>query len=490
MANFVTRALRGLFQEEIDQRVKFILTGADGFYDRGAGPDSRDRFDYDREEILRQALEAWRTNPLARRIVELATQYVLGPGLTIESKHEPTHKFINAFWQHPLNQMPMRIFEFCDELTRSGELFLLLSTGADGMSYIRALPAIEVEQVITQENDLSQEVAVIQKACFDQDHGGTGGSAWRESKRWPVYNSLTDLQEDSGAFPTVCLHYAVNRPAGAVRGESDLAPLLRWLTRYSAWLEDRARLNRFRNTFLFVVKGRFASETERAARQTALNAAPPSPGSILVCDESEAWETIHPQLDSGDANTDGLALKKMIASGSGIPLHFLAEPESATRTTAESAGGPTFRHFEQRQTFFVWMISDLLRVIIRRRAMVSRSVRENAPVSVRGADISGRDNAAMSVAAATIVGAFTEMRDRGLIDDAELLRVVYKFAGEVGDVEELLKRGSSAPNVSEKNPNDHKAPGPNGKGPTKPGQPGKPAGIKVNPVSGDLKGEN
>jgi hypothetical protein len=28
----------------------------------------------------------------------------------------------------------------------------------------------------------------------------------------------------------------------------------------------------------------------------------------------------------------------MIAAGAGIPMHFLAEPEGATRTTAEAAG--------------------------------------------------------------------------------------------------------------------------------------------------------
>ena len=64
---------------------------------------------------------------------------------------------------------------------------------------------------------------------------------------------------------------------------------------------------------------------------------------------------------SQEAGEDGLAAKRMIAAGAGIPLHFLAEPESATRTTAECAGGPTFRRYEQRQKFFLWMLGDLTR---------------------------------------------------------------------------------------------------------------------------------
>ena len=40
---------------------------------------------------------------------------------------------------------------------------------------------------------------------------------------------------------------------------------------------------------------------------------------------------------------------------------------------------------------------------------------------------------------------FSELRDRGLIDDSEYLRMVYRFSGESADVEEMLKRGAKAP---------------------------------------------
>ena len=81
------------------------------------------------------------------------------------------------------------------------------------------------------------------------------------------------------------LHYAVNRPVGGKHGDFDLAPLLRWLSRYAAWLEDRARLNRYRQSFLYTVTSKFVNEAERQRRQAELNANPPSPGSILVIDE-------------------------------------------------------------------------------------------------------------------------------------------------------------------------------------------------------------
>jgi hypothetical protein len=226
-------------------------------------------------------------------------------------------------------------------------------------------------------------------------------------------------------------HYAINRPVGAQHGESDLAPLLRWLARYSTWLEDRVRLNRYRQAFIYQVKAAFNSEQERHSRQTALNATAPNPGAILVTDESETWSVIQPDLASQDAGEDGLAIKRMIAAGAGVPLHFLAEPESATRTTAESAGGPTFRRFEQRQRFFLWMLHDLCRIALVRRAQVDRSIDPKGNFGVVGADISARDNVDLAQAAREAVEAFGKLRADGLIDDAEYLRLVYRFAGEV-----------------------------------------------------------
>ena len=332
-----------------------------------------DRFAYDREEMHKQALEAWRVNPIARRIVGLTSQYVVGGGISFNCAHPATAAFLHAFWEHPLNRLPVRLYEWCDELTRSGNLFLLLTTDPAGMSYVRAVPSAQVKEIHSRPNDIDQEITLRDAAGLER------GVPTRWNGRLMI--RAQNQRDASGNFKPVMLHYAINRPVGAQWGESDLAPVLRWLSRYAAWLEDRARLNHFRTAFLYVVKARFTSEAERRARQSALNAMPPSPGSILVTDENEAWEALHPRLESDDSGQDGLALKKMIAAGAGIPLHFLAEPEGSTRTTAEAAGGPTYRHFEQRQRFFLWLLTDLLRAVVNRRSLVDTHISRRAEVT-------------------------------------------------------------------------------------------------------------
>ncbi len=176
----------------------------------------------------------------------------------------------------------------------------------------------------------------------------------------------------------------------------------------------------------------------------ALN--PPQPGSILVTDESEEWSVLSPKLESHEAGEDGLALKKMIAAGSGVPMHFLAEPEGSTRTTAEAAGGPTYRRFEQRQRFFCALLEDLIGAVLARRGFPPerRDGVAGVKVKVTGGDLSARDNAALAVAGSAVASFMQSLRDRQVIDDKEMLRLIYLFLGENVDLEDVLRAGEKA----------------------------------------------
>jgi len=90
---------------------------------------------------------------------------------------------------------------------------------------------------------------------------------------------------------------------------------------------------------------------------------------------------------------------------------------------------------------------------------------------LNGADISARDNLSLAMAAGNIMPALSSLRERGLLDDAELLRLFYRFCGETVDVDEMLARGRKA------------APANGFDWTTAQTQP-----IKIDPASGDEKG--
>lgn len=95
------RVVNRLFGAELTRRITLAVRALDDARDRqyGKTETDRDRRAYKREELLELALEAWRENPLARRIVELTSDYVVGGGLQVASEHEGTHQFLQEWWQ-------------------------------------------------------------------------------------------------------------------------------------------------------------------------------------------------------------------------------------------------------------------------------------------------------------------------------------------------------------------------------------------------------
>lgn len=374
--------------------------------------------DWSAQRLIRESQRAWRDNPIARRIVSITSQYVIGKGFRFSCDQPETQDFLMSFWNHPFNRMETRIREWCEELCRSGNLFILFSTDLSGMSFVRAIPADSIIEIRSCGNDAEQPLAFRVRSSADGT--GTFPAAMAEST-FPA--AVFDRADPEPAI----LHFSVNTLIGSQWGEPDLGPLLRWIGRYSNWLEDRARLNRYRNSFLFVVKSRMIGEAQRLQRQRQLNAIPPEPGSILVTNENESWEVLSPRLESADANQDGLALKKMIAAGAGIPLHFLAEPESENKASAESAGESTYRHFEQRQQYMIHVVRTVLKQVLIRGAAVRSMVDPDVEVRIQGDDISAADNLSNARAAFYMVQSLEKLSAAGILSHQECRRIAERI---------------------------------------------------------------
>jgi hypothetical protein len=368
----------------------------------------RDRLNYDRQNILTQAITAWRSNPIARRIIELTTEFSVGTGFTFTAP-KTIEDYLLKFWRHPLNDLDEQLPEWADEAWRSGDLFLLCSVDAGGQMYVRALPSESIGIIETMDNDYRQEIR-YKKDALDEH---------------PYDAYVHGLLQQS-----FILHFPLNRAVGASFGESDLAPVLYWISLYRQWLEDRARLNYFRQMFSFVLTRPFTSQAEKDKymRDFAYKL-PKKSGGVLGLDPTETLEALNPQLASGDAETDGMALKRMIATGVGIPMHFFAEPESSTRTTAEAAGTPTFKRFERRQQYIINVVRHLLTVAVEIRSR-SRSVVKNLDIKISAPDITEKDNANLAIAVQRITSAFAPLYNAKLIDPKEFIRLVYRFVAE------------------------------------------------------------
>jgi len=354
--------------------------------------------------------KAYQEDPLAFRIVHIIVNHVLGEGIIWQIEDPQTADWVRQWWGHPLNLMDLRIRSWLAELILTGDLFVTFHTRADGLSVMRAVPSSSIDEIESNAQDLEDEVRFHQAGTVDNLDG-----TW-----WTSALHGGDM-----------LHFAINRSVGSLRGQSDLVTVLPWLRRYTTWLKDRVAINKARTAFVYdvTVKG---TEADVMRRKAELGA-PPQPGSVIIHNEAEEWKSVASHVEAGSAEADGKALRLMIAAGVGVPLHFLSEGESATRSTAREMGEPTRRAFAERQKVFAIMLQTVAAEAARRAVNMGAPLPCNALDLIpypRFPDLTREDNFFLAQAASQIVQALATAVERGWLSDQEAATWLRKFAGE------------------------------------------------------------
>lgn len=390
-------------------------------------PGPADRPWSSRSDDLEDALEAWRKNFLIRRIVTLIRSYVVGNGITISSKIPAVDKFVQAFWTHEKNRIARRLGPMCDELTRAGELFPALFTNRlDGLSYVRFVPASRIRELETDEEDYEIELRYgeIRDTIEPKWWMGIG-----DKNAFPV--------KPSGDLKALMLHFSVNKPIGATRGEGDLTPILPWALRYSEWLGDRVRMNRIR-TRIGILDIGLADDTQVEAKRQQLSSRNPIKAGIYVHGPGETV-TLHTlNIRAGDAGEDGKLLRLATVTGANVALHYVGEGEAVNYSTAKEMGEPSARFFSERQLDFCRFLCDLVEAAYRRAAVLGYvDALDDLQLVANTPEVARADNLGLAQAAKEIVFALGMMRAQGWIDDFTAAQLAFKFAGEALSEEEI-----------------------------------------------------
>jgi hypothetical protein len=103
--------------------------------------------------------------------------------------------------------------------------------------------------------------------------------------------------------------------------------------------------------------------------------------------------------------------------------------------------GPTVRHYEHRQRFFCELLVDVIEKAAYRARAAGRLSRPRGglQLSYVVADLREEDNLKVARAAREIVEYLRAMKAQGWITDRKAMELAYKFAGELIDVEALLR---------------------------------------------------
>ena len=439
MPSLRERIVERFFGDIIDARVQAAavtirIDDSRGWDSLTPGP--ADRPWAERLDDLDDALEAWRKNFMVRRLVTLTRSYVVGSGITVSSEVPSVETFIREFWDHPKNRMARRLGPMCDELTRAGEIFPILFTNrVDGMSYVRFIPASRIRELDTAKDDYEIEKRYGEMQLLTADLKWWYGLAHHRAF------TLTR----GGRLMPLMLHYSVNKPIGATRGEGDLVPLLPWAKRYGEWLKDRVRLNRLR-TRQMLLDIEIADDTLVEEKKAQLRTTNPIVAGMYVHGPGEKVTLHGLNIRAADVKDDGKALRLAIASGGNVGLHYLGEGEAVNYSTAKEMGEPTARFYTERQGDLQWFLEDLVSVAYKRAvAMGKADAVDDLAISTSVAEVARADNQSLALAAKDMVEALRGMAAVGWIDEKTAVRLAFKFAGEplgADEVEKILKDAS------------------------------------------------
>ena len=382
-------------------------------------------------QLLLDAYEAYCTNPLAYAVIEQGTNFVLGGGVRATAADARVQRAIDRFWHDPENRLDLRVYAIQTELSLFGEQFLRAFTDpATGRVVIRQLDPLAIEAIETDPDDIERPRRYLYRPPNERSVYSSGGAG--SEARGDGANTL-----DGEWIPAAEVdHFAINRVSNARRGRSDLAPILPWLIRYKEWLLDRVRINRSKGAFLYdvTVTGGRRDDLERLRRE--YEAYPPEPGSILFHNEVESWRAVQPNIGADDVRDDGRALRLMIATGAGVPEHYLSEGGNANRATASEMGLPAIKRFQRRQEYLRGLLTRVVRRALDAQVAAGRlSARADRRFTVTFDELvaDSRDVRVAWLSQAT--DALATATDRGWVSGTEARRLWWRLAGDADAVD-------------------------------------------------------
>ena len=306
------------------------------------------------EKSRTYSVAAYRSNPMARAILDTYTAFAVGDsGLSLQVNNPQVRQVAEEFWTDPRNALGSRQELMLRDLMLMGEQCHEMLVGQrSGVVRFSPIDTSAVRDVsLVAGNPLWPDQVLLQgdralKAVDIDDETGLrdGQCQW-----WTPWKTLlTDR-----------------------RGTPFLSPILDWLDSYDTILSnliDRTALQRYLVWDVTVKGGQAEVDAFVDARG---GTSVPRSGSVEVHTDSVTWE---PKTAPTGAEEDSVAAKgvlTLIAGGAGLAKTWLADPEDANRATSLTMAEPVRRRVGGVQKTWLGHQTELVRFAVD-RAVASR----------------------------------------------------------------------------------------------------------------------
>lgn len=407
-----------------------------------SGDSKRDLSQITQRRMREMAFYLWESNVLANRMIELPLAFILAEGVKLVHKDEEAQKVLKKFWNHPINNMDIKLTKKVRELALYGEqcypAFVNSVNGAVTLGYLD--PAL-IETVVVDPDNAEQPIGIV--TCKDRK-----GVARRFKV---IVNGPEDLftQRTQGIRETFtdgeCFYFTVNDVSNGKRGRSDLLASADWLDGYDEFLFNELDRIKEQRSFIWDVKLNGATPDE--VKERAKNISPPGPNSVRVHNDNEEWEAVSPTLNSVDTTNTGRLFRNHVMGGSTIPEHWFGGGGDVNRAVGAEMGEPTFKIFTMRQTMVRYMLETIGRYVLRQEKLAkSKSEPElddgYLDFDVIFPEMTSKDISKYAAAMQQAVVGCAMAIEKGLMSEPTAIKVISTIAGRLGvefDAEAELK---------------------------------------------------
>lgn len=350
----------------------------------------RDLTPLQQERMLEIVWYLWEQNALAKRLVTLMTDLILGDGVQVEAVDSRIQEVIDLTWNHRVNQLSKRTGEYSNALSVNGELALTVAinpiTGIPQLGFIDPYQIKAIEYV--PDNVLIPDVMVLKSTA--------GG----EERRLKIVreNPMTGRLEGDVIFR------GINKLPNSLRGRSDLTTLADWLDLYDTYLF--AEVERLNLLSAFVWDYEITGADEPKIADKLKKFPKPRPGQVFGHNEKEKITAVTPDLKAADRSEAGRMLRIHIAGAFGFPISYLGEVDS-NRATIEGQNDVLMKTPARRQKELASILDEVIRFTIEQTTGKNPALFREAELGyrIRMPEIAAKDIARAGAVLTSVVGA-------------------------------------------------------------------------------------
>lgn len=313
---------------------------------------NRDLMPLQQDRMLEIAWFLWESNPLAKRLITLMTDLIVGEGVTVEAKDSRLQDQIDQVWNHRVNQLQRRVREFHNSLALNGELVLPIArnpiTGRPVLSFIDPYQILRVDPDPTN-------ILVMQQVVLKPDRYSLGGAAGMTGETLRVINE----NPETGLLEGDCFYFAINKLPNSLRGRSDFLPIADWLDLYDQFMFAQVERFQFLSAFVWdmQVNGGDASKIAAELKKFPNN---PKPGTVYAHNQDVTLKAQTADLRGADTSKAAEMLLIHAGGNFGFPTSYLGMTNS-NQATIEGQNDVMMKTPSARQKEFKQLLKDIVR---------------------------------------------------------------------------------------------------------------------------------